>query len=112
MNKMSEFDQIDIHKAKELMVRSEVTVIDIRDQGSYEQAHIPKAISVNDDTVESFLTKADKNKPLICYCYHGISSQSAAQYFQQEGFKKVFSISGGFEEWRTIYETIGETVSS
>jgi thiosulfate sulfurtransferase len=102
---MGAFEQIDIHKAKELMDRGEATIVDIRDPEAYKQAHIPKAIPVTDETLPSFLKTTDKKKPLICYCYHGISSQSAAQYFQKEGFQKVFSIVGGFEEWRTIYPT-------
>ena len=105
-NHMSEFKQIDIHKAKELMARDDVTVVDIRDEESYKAAHIPAAISVNDQTLQSFLTKTDKKNPLICYCYHGHSSQSAAQYFLKEGFEDVYSIVGGFEEWRTSYEVI------
>ena len=102
---MEAFEQIDIHKAKELIDRAEVTVVDVRDPESYKQAHIPNAIPVNDETLTSFLKATDKKKPLICYCYHGFSSQSAAQYFHQEGFEKVFSIIGGFEEWRTSYPT-------
>ena len=103
---MSEFEQIDIHKAKELMEHEAVTIVDIRDEGSYKEAHIPKAVSVGDNTLKSFLEKADKKKPLVCYCYHGHSSQSAARYFRLQGFEKVFSIIGGFEEWRTNNLTI------
>jgi thiosulfate sulfurtransferase len=99
----SNFEQIDTATAKELMEKEDVTIVDIRDSNSYQQAHIPSATWVNDGNVESFLTQADKTKPLICYCYHGHSSQSAAQYFSQQGFQKVFSIIGGFEEWRTVY---------
>lgn len=100
---MKAFEQIDIHKAKDLMDSSDVTVVDIRDAESYRGAHISDAISVDDETIAAFLKIADKKKPLICYCYHGISSQSAAQYFQQQGFEAVFSIAGGFEAWRVNY---------
>ena len=100
---MNGFEQIDIHKAKELVDGGDIIIADIRDEESYKQAHIPSAILVNDATLNSFLSQADKTKPLICYCYHGHSSQSAAQYFYQQGFKTVFSIRGGFEEWRMIY---------
>ena len=44
---MEAFEQIDIHKAKELIDATAVTVIDIRDPESYKQAHIPNAIPVN-----------------------------------------------------------------
>jgi len=32
----------------------------------------------------------------------------SAQYFSQQGFKKVYSIIGGFEKWRTNYPVTEE----
>lgn len=98
-----DFEQIDVAKAKAMMDGEEVTIADIRDDQAYQQSHIPSAVLVNDRNLPAFLSQTDKDKPLICYCYHGHSSQSAAQYFSQQGFKKVFSIVGGFEKWRTVY---------
>lgn len=106
--KAIDFEQIDIHQAKELIDKGGLTIADVRDEDSYQRTHIPLAVSVSDDTLKSFLSQADKNKPLICYCYHGHSSQSAAQYFSQQGFKKVYSIIGGFEKWRTNYPVTEE----
>lgn len=97
---MDNFEQIDVSFVKNLITGKDVTVVDIRDEDSYKAEHIPGAISLNDGNLESFLREADKDKPLICYCYHGISSQSAASYFSGQGFSKVYSMIGGFEEWR------------
>ena len=97
------FEQIDIHQAKELINQGNVTVVDIRDPDSYRGAHIQNAVAVNDENIDSFLRQANRSKPLICYCYHGFSSQGAAEYFGQNGFSKVYSIIGGFEEWRKVY---------
>ncbi|MBP6343375.1 MAG: thiosulfate sulfurtransferase GlpE [Candidatus Omnitrophica bacterium] len=97
---MDSFEQLDVAAVKLLIGGKDVTVVDIRDEDSYKAEHIPGAISLNDGNLESFLRAADKDKPLICYCYHGISSQSAANYFSGQGFAKVYSMIGGFEEWR------------
>jgi len=32
-------------------------------------------------------------------CYHGISSQSAAAYLAEQGFRDTYSLDGGFEAW-------------
>ena len=96
-------EQIDIHKAKTLIDQGDITIIDIRDLESYQEAHINKAQCVNDSNLEQFLTKADKDQILICYCYHGFSSQPAAQFFEANGFKNVYSMEGGFEAWRITY---------
>ncbi len=100
------FEQIDIHRAKESIGQGSVTIVDIRDPDSFKEAHIAGALSVNDSNIEEFLKTADKHNPLICYCYHGNSSQGAAEYFAQNGFEKVYSIEGGFELWRTCYEFV------
>ncbi len=103
---MDGFECIDIHKAKEMIDRENVAIIDVRDPASFEDAHIEKAVFITDQTVESFMKTADKNKPLVCYCYHGNNSQMAAVYFLENGFKHVYSIDGGFEAWRQVYPSV------
>lgn len=97
-----EFEQIDVQSARSLIATGSVTIIDIRNEDSYREAHIPGAVTVNDTNINQFLKETDKEQSLICYCYHGISSQSAAQYFVSQGFRKVYSLIGGFEQWRNI----------
>ena len=94
---------ISIDEAKALIEKSEVTLADVRDSGSFSESHIQNSINVLDDNLEEFLSNADKDKPLIAYCYYGNSSKGAAAYFVKEGFKEVYSIDGGFEEWRQKY---------
>ncbi len=91
---------IDIEHAKILIDEQSVTVADIRDPQSYDAAHIEDAIQINDSNVQEFVTNSDKTKPLLVYCYHGHSSQSAAEYFATVGFTEVYSMDGGFEAWR------------
>ena len=91
------FKELDPHKAQEMVEEGSVNVIDIRDPGSYSAGHIPSAVSLNDTNVKEFIESTDKEKPLIVYCYHGISSRGAAEYLSQNGFKEVYSMTGGFE---------------
>ena len=93
------FKELDPHKAQEMVEEGSVNVIDIRDPGSYSAGHIPSAVSLNDTNIKEFIESTDKEKPLIVYCYHGISSRGAAEYLSQNGFKEVYSMTGGFEAW-------------
>ena len=93
------FKELDPHKAQEMVEEGSVNVIAIRDPGSYSAGHIPSAVSLNDTNVKAFIESTDKEKPLIGYCYHGISSRGAAEYLSQNGFKEVYSMTGGFEAW-------------
>ena len=99
-----EIPQIPVHEAKQKLDEKSCLFVDIRDPGSYRQAHIPGAIHLTDSNVQEFIQNTDKEKPVIVYCYHGNSSMGAAAYFQQNGFKNVCSMAGGFEAWRQIYE--------
>ena len=100
---MDSIKQIDVHKVKEMEGNAFVTIVDIRDPASYQTGHIPNAIHLSDNTVQQFILDTDKNKPLVIYCYHGISSQGAAAYFAEQGFKEVSSMIGGFEGWSSTY---------
>ena len=50
--------------------------------------------------LENFCEKTSKEKPVVVCCYHGISSQSVAQYLVAKGFSTVISLIGGYEGWK------------
>jgi thiosulfate sulfurtransferase len=93
------FKEISAQKAQEMVEEDSANVVDIRDRGSYAAGHIPNAVSLNDGNVKEYIESADKEKPLIVCCYHGNSSRGAAEYLSQNGFKEVYSMTGGFEAW-------------
>ena len=100
---MALIKQTDVHQVKQLEGNDSVTIVDIRDSASFNAGHIPNAIHLSDSTVEQFIIDTDKNKPLVVYCYHGISSQGAAAYFSKNGFNEVSSMIGGFEGWVSAF---------
>ena len=100
---MDRFTRISVQKAHEIIQSGKVNIVDIRDASSFEEGHIDRALQVNDGNINDFLEGADKSLPLICYCYHGISSQQAAAYFADQGFNQVYSIDGGWEAWKDNY---------
>ena len=100
---MADWKEIGVQQVKEKIEAGEAEIVDIRDPDSYAATHIPGAIQLNDRTVTDFIETADKEKPLIIYCYHGISSQGAAAFFVEQGFKEVYSMAGGFESWAYRY---------
>jgi len=97
---MPAINQIDINDTKTKIEGGDINIIDIRDLSSYKIGHIANAIHLNDNNVKKFIEKTNKSLPLIIYCYHGNSSQGAAAYFQEQGFKEVYSMDGGFEAWK------------
>ena len=96
------FERISVDQARTLIEREACTLVDIRDAQSYAQAHVPGAIHLDGNAVDAFVDGANRNQPLILYCYHGNSSQNAAQYFAGRAFDRVYSVDGGFEAWRNV----------
>jgi len=87
-------------EAKTLIQAGDSTIFDIRDAESFSQANIENSINVSNANIEQIITNLDKSMPLITYCYHGNSSKGAAEYFYNRGFKKSYSVDGGFEDWK------------
>ena len=94
------YQRISVAQAKAMIDAENVTLLDIRDQQSYWAGHINNAIHLTNENLEDVVEDADKEKPVIIYCYHGNSSQGAADYFFNIGFKQAYSVDGGYEIWK------------
>ena len=90
---------ITVTQAKEKLADGDAVFIDIRDPRAYATAHVPGATQISDTNVEAFVASTDKSMTYIVYCYHGITSQGGAAFFQERGFEDVYSMEGGFCAW-------------
>ncbi len=94
------FKRISIADTQALMDSTECQFVDIRDEASFLAGHIPGAVSLGQHNLQDYVESADLDKPLLVCCYHGNSSQPAAQFLNEKGFEDVYSIDGGFEAWK------------
>lgn len=102
------FQQIDIHAVRAMIDERQPTLVDIRDPASFAEAHIAGARNiVEQEAAAALIAEAPKDHPLVVYCYHGMSSQGAAQFFCSQGFGEVYSMIGGFEDWRVSFPSGG-----
>ena len=81
-------------------MQDQFVIADIRDAGSYQSAHIEGAINLSNDNLAAFMEATPKTQPVVVVCYHGMSSQQAAQFLAGQGYETVYSMDGGFESWR------------
>ena len=103
---MSDFKRLSTSDAKTLIDDKSANLVDIRDEQSYQQAHIHNAVHLDSTSLQAFIETAAPDKPLVVYCYHGNSSQSAAQLLYEKGFEDVYSMDGGFEVWRQQFPIV------
>jgi len=100
---MSEFQRISTATAHQQWAADLATFVDIRDVQSFAGGHIPGAFHLTDASLNEFLHSLDDERPVVVVCYHGVSSQGAAQYLAQQGIEHVSSMDGGFTAWVHYY---------
>ncbi|MBL1376118.1 thiosulfate sulfurtransferase GlpE [Zobellella iuensis] len=104
---MEQFSHISVAEAETLLAEGRARLVDIRDPQSFAQAHAEGAFHLTNDSLVRFTHEVDFDTPVIVMCYHGISSQGAAQYLIHQGFEEVYSLDGGFEAWRRTQAVVG-----
>ena len=87
---------------KDLIIKGNALVIDVRTPAEFSGAHIKNAINI-DYFSKSFpvtISKLDKQKTILVYCAAGGRSTSACSDFKKLGFKKVYNLIGGYDDWK------------
>ncbi len=100
---MDHFQTINPEQAYQHWLDKTAVMVDIRDPQSFRAGHATGAFHLTNETVNHFLQETDFDQPVMVMCYHGHSSQGAAQYLINIGFEAVFSINGGFAAWQKAY---------
>lgn len=76
-----------------------VNIIDIRNEQSYNNNHIPTAINISFEKLivkpSAYLNPTEK---YFLYCRTGSLSEKACRMLSNYGYKTV-NIKGGYEEW-------------
>ena len=103
---MASFTHLNPEQARSMLEQSEFeapVVADIRDSQSFKAGHIVGAVPLHQGNLQEFLLHQPSDKPVIVVCYHGISSQNAAQFLADQGFTTVYSLDGGFTQWQAVF---------
>ncbi len=97
------FKHLHISELHAVLKDNSHVVVDIRDPASFQASHIPNALHLTNDNISEFIREADLDAPLVVCCYHGNSSQQAAQFLASQDFTDVYSLDGGFVDWQLHY---------
>ncbi|WP_139492104.1 MBL fold metallo-hydrolase [Brevibacillus dissolubilis] len=83
----------------DVIASGEVTLIDVRNQGEWEEGHIPGAQHIMLGTLASRLDEIATDKPIVVQCRSGARSAIAASILQANGIKNVTNLTGGYLAW-------------
>ena len=86
--------------------QSDYLLLDVRTQAEFEQARIPGALCIPNETIgtDEIPALPDKNQLILAYCRSGNRSKQAAEKLAQLGYTNIVEF-GGINTWT------GETVS-
>ena len=87
---------------KELITKGNTLVIDVRTPVEFSEANIKNAINIDyfSKSFSETISKLDKQKTILVYCAAGGRSTSACSDFKKLGFKKVYNLIGGYDDWK------------
>jgi rhodanese-related sulfurtransferase len=96
---MSSYQIISAEQAKALIDAEDVTILDVRDPRSYRAGHIDGARLLHDGLERALLWEGEFERPVLLYCYRGVTSKEKAEHFAQLGFRRVYTLDSGFTGW-------------
>jgi rhodanese-related sulfurtransferase len=109
MSSRTPFRRIDVDEAATVIRRGDTLILDVRDAGSFQKAHIDGAQHASSANLSAIISGTRKARPVLIYCYHGNASREFAQIFSDFGFAEVMSLDGGYEVWRTAPRAPADT---
>jgi sulfur-carrier protein adenylyltransferase/sulfurtransferase len=76
--------------------------IDVREREEWDEGHIPGAVHVPRGNLESRIegVAGDRSASIVLYCASGSRSAFAAKTLAELGYEDVYSLSGGFADWK------------
>ncbi|HYO98558.1 MAG TPA: Grx4 family monothiol glutaredoxin [Polyangiaceae bacterium] len=83
---------------KAMLEREAVVLFDVRPEPERAIASIAAARPL-DAAGQQYLSTLDRSTPIAFHCHHGVRSQDAAEQLLRMGFKVVYNLRGGIDEW-------------
>ena len=91
--------EITVHELKALLdEQADLYLFDVREVAEREIAFIEGSILLDEPAVKHIDT-LNRDDMLVFQCHTGIRSRSAAEYFRDQGYSRVFNLVGGIDAW-------------
>ena len=77
-------------------------LVDVREESEWARGHLPGAEHLGKGVIERDIEQRipDPNAEIVLYCGGGFRSALAADALQKMGYTNVWSMAGGFRDWR------------
>jgi len=111
-NKMIEknYTQISVKDFKKELENTENILLDIRTPQElpmfWKIRENQILINYNDLSFPTKISKLDKNKKYLVYCWHWNRSRGAVEYMKKQGFTNIMDLKWWIDEWVIQWESV------
>ena len=74
-------------------------LLDVREPYEFAYARIAGSVLIPLHQIPERLDELDAEQEIVVICHHGIRSQQAASFLEQQLFRKLLNLSGGIDAW-------------
>jgi len=95
--------EVSVHEVRDKFnLTNGFMLLDVRESDEWEQGHLDQAVFLPRGFLEVKADKLlpDRQQPVVVYCAGGVRSALAAKTLQDLGYSRVYSMRGGFSEWK------------
>lgn len=92
-------DTIDVQTVAAVKDRSDVFVIDVREQWEYDEGHIPGITLIPMGEVADRLAEIPTDKEVIVTCRSGNRSGQITDFLREQGYDNIHNMDGGIIAW-------------
>jgi rhodanese-related sulfurtransferase len=97
-------EQLSVLDLKAMLDRGETfQLVDVRTPQEQAIAAIAGARLLDREYHDAILA-LDRDTPLVFQCHHGVRSQHAAEYFREQGFRRLYNVIGGIDAWSAMVD--------
>lgn len=99
----TEIKSVSVKEAQELLNNDEsIIVVDVRTPAEYRSGFIGTArnFDISASDFEEKIQTLKKSDKIMVVCASGERSRNAANYLKEKGYRNIYEISGGMNEWK------------
>jgi rhodanese-related sulfurtransferase len=90
---------------------ADLLVLDVRTAAEFEQGHVPGAVNISHDQLESRLAELEgsRDSEIVVYCRSGRRSDMALDMLARAGFKHLYHLEGDYAGWTAAKRTVSRS---
>lgn len=76
-----------------------LSLVDVREPFEFEIARIEGADLLPMTRFNEWIGLLHSDEEIVVICHHGIRSAQVCSYLSQQGFEKIYNLTGGIDAW-------------